>query len=87
MASGGAKVACRPRIVAQRGRALWVGAADALAAQQPPNPDLLSQPAGAILLLTYPAVLSAGAATAVHQRDEDQGALLAAHEGRVGHRG
>ena len=64
-----------------------LGAADALAAQQPRNPDLLSQPAGALLLLTYAAVLSAGAATAVHQRDEDQGALLAAHEGRVGHRG
>jgi hypothetical protein len=64
-----------------------LGASDALAALQPPNPDLLSQPAGVLLLLTYAAVLSAGAATAVHQRDEDQGALLAAHEGRVGHRG
>jgi hypothetical protein len=47
------------------------GAADALAAQQPPNPDLLSQPAGALLLLAYAAVSMVSGAAAVRRRDVD----------------
>jgi hypothetical protein len=47
------------------------GAADAPAAQQPPNPDLLSQPAGALLLVAYAAASTVGAATAVRRRDMD----------------
>jgi len=46
-------------------------AAASVLAVQPPNPDLLSQPAGVLLLVAYAAVSMVGAATAVRRRDVD----------------
>jgi hypothetical protein len=46
-------------------------AAASVLAVQPPNPDLLSQPAGVLLLVAYTAVSMVGAATAVRRRDVD----------------
>ena len=45
------------------------GAVDALSAQQAPNPDLLSQPAGAVLLVAYTLALAAAARRSLRVRD------------------